>query len=146
MLIELLPDQIPAFWEVIKFAAVQSDGITEKDIEIYSYNLLQDLLSSKKQCFIVQQENQISVIALTEFRYDLLLEKRYLYFSNLYAFVKKEESFWRIILSDLCKIAKKNKCHQIIGESGVTRMQEILSSLNIPCVSRKYIYDLGKEI
>lgn len=145
MLIQLFPGQVPKFWEVIKFAAIQSDGVKEKDIEVYSYNLLNDLLSSKKQCFIVQQENQISVVILTEFRYDISLNKKYFYFNNLYAFAKNDISFWQIVLSDLHKIAKKNDCNEIVGESGIPRMQEILDFLNVPCVSRKYVYTLGKE-
>jgi len=145
MLIQILPIQIPKFWEVVKFAAINSDNIEEKDQEVYSLNLLQNLLSGKKHCYITQKEKQIFFVIIIEFRFDPMIEKNFIYFNNLYSFSAQGFLFWKTILTDLDLIAKNNSCDKFIGEVNNLKMQEILSNFNIPWVSKKFIYTISKE-
>jgi len=145
MLIQILPIQIPKVWEVIKFAAVKSDNVKDKQVEVYANNLLHDLLAGKKHCYVVKKENQITFVALLEFRVDSTMDKKFIYFSNLYSFSPNNFLFWQSIIESLEIIAKNNDCSFLTGDVGNPQMWEILNKINVPCVSRKYTYSL-KEI
>lgn len=140
MLVQILPIQIPNFWEVIKFAASKSDGVEEKYLTKYSNDLLHDLLAGKKHCYMVNREEKISFIAILEFRFDAVKEQKFIYFNNLYSFNPNNFLFWKKIIASLETIAKNNDCSYILGDVGNPQMWDILNQMNISCVSRKYVY------
>ena len=45
-----MPLQIPHYWEVIKYAALMANTVSQKDQVAYCRNLLIDLLASKTSC------------------------------------------------------------------------------------------------
>lgn len=142
MLIQIQPIQIPAFWEVIKFAAIKSANIEEEYVEYYSLELLQDLLSSKKICFIAQEEDQILFVVILEFRIDKMRNRKCLYFATLYSFIKQPDSVWEEVFIDFYKIASAADCKAIFGDSNNDKIEEINKKLGTLCISKKYAYYL----
>lgn len=142
MLIQIQSIQIPKFWEVIKFAALNSDDIKEDFVNVYSINLLHDLLSRKKYCYLAQENNQILFVVILEFRVDKIIDMPYVYFNNLYSFKPQNMDIWKEVFFDLRKIAVVNKCKAIIGESSNFRVGEINDLVGASCIAKKYAYYL----
>jgi len=142
MLIQIQAIQIPAFWEPIKFAAIKSDNIEDEYIEYYCLEILQDLLSSKKICFVVQEEDQILFVVIVEFKIDKMRDMKYLYFNNLYSFSKQNDEIWAQVFADFYSIAKAGKCKAIFGDSNNSKVEAINNTLGTSCVSKKYAYYL----
>lgn len=139
MLVQIQAIQVPDFWEVIKFAAVNSDHIEEQHIEYYCLELLQDLLSNKKICFIAQKEEFVVIL---EFKVDKMRNMKYLYFNNLYSFKHQTDAIWEEVFSDFYKIAKAADCKAIMGDSNNDKVAEINKNLGTLCLSKKYAYYL----
>jgi hypothetical protein len=59
MFIRLLPTQISAFWETIKYGCVKADEVREEDMPRYFNELLHALLNDKAQCFVILDEQKI---------------------------------------------------------------------------------------
>jgi len=142
MLIQIHGNQVPQFWEVIKFAAIQSDDIKEEYQKVYLQNLLYDLLSGKKYCFFSKKENQISFIVIISFSFLEQEQIKYLCFNNIYSFFTQEDSVWQGVFVALSKIATEAECKAIIGNSNNERVHEICLSVGARCSSHTYEYYL----
>ncbi len=142
MLVQIHPTQVPNFWEAIKFAAIKSDGIEEEYVEYYCLELLQDLLSSKKICFVAQEGTEVLFVVLVEFRVDKMRNMKYLYFNNLYSFAAQDEKVWEQVFADFYSIAKAGDCKAIFGDSGNKKIEDMNNTLGTSCISKKYAYYL----
>ena len=137
MLIMLQANQIPAYWEKIRIAGIKSD-LVEKDFEdAYCINLLYDLLSGKKTCFVHIIDNILQFVIMISFQYDAISDRKTLMFDNLYGFYPQSDDVWKKCLMDLIAVGKKENCYNILGKSINDRIREILKTLNI---DSKYSY------
>jgi len=142
MLIQIQAVQVPKFWEVIKFAAVKSDGIEDDVMQTYCLTLLQDLLSGKKVCFVGQKEEKISFVVIIEIKFDNLRGYNYLHFLNIYSFFPQDDKIWKEGFTDLYKIALATKSKMIVGESGNDKIDYLAHLIGINVISKKYVYYL----
>jgi len=140
MLIQIHSIQIPAYWEIIKYGAVKTDEIKESDIGEYSLNLLHDLLSNKKSCFIHQVDDKVMLMTIITFTIEDLTKKKNLHMLNLYAFEHQKDEIWINALVDLVAVAKKEGCYKLIAQSGNPRIQELAKVIQADHVRNVYEY------
>jgi hypothetical protein len=140
MLIPITNIQVPTFWEVIKFAALESDGVEEKYHGSYCVNLLYDLLSKKKLCYIAKKDSKISLVFIIYFYKDSITDKVEMAIKNLYTFAPMTKADLEEIKSDMYKIARKAKCRTITGETGNKKLHDLLSIVGVDATRWKYIY------
>lgn len=140
MLVQIHSIQIPAYWEIIKYGAVKTDEIQEADIEEYSLNLLHDLLSNKKSCFVHQVDDKVMLMTIITFMVEDLTKKKNLHMLNLYAFSHQENDVWINALVDIVAIAKKEGCHKLVAQSNNTRIKELVRVIQANHVRNVYEY------
>lgn len=127
MLVKIEPIQIPACWDMIKYAAKESDGIKEEYQEEYFLNLLQDLLSSIKTCFVGIENNEYTFCVICSFHVEKLMNIKYMLIDNLFSFKPQKNETWQIGWSDLETIAKNNSCEVIGCHTTNDRIIDIIS-------------------
>ena len=111
MAILLTPDEIPKFWEAIKFAAVNFDFVEEEYRPRYLNRLLYLLLSGKAQCFVrLDAERRLQMICITKITVDEIRDERTLFGVGIYSFNKVDNSIWNGDLNTVIEFAKANKC------------------------------------
>ena len=114
MAIMLVPDQIPMFWEAIKFAALGSEIVEEKYRDKFFNNLLYLLLSGKAQCFVrLSAERKLQMIGLTSIRSDEVRCEKTLFAFSLYSFEKVSGDVWISDLENLKDWAKASGCKSL---------------------------------
>ena len=143
MLVQLVPGQIPIFWEAIKYAAVKADGIRDKDIPTYLNQLLYSLLSNKAQCFVrLDDERKLQSIVVTRILIDQVTGSKSLNISNLYGFQSSDMDTWKDTLDILMTFAKQRKCSIVTAWSANARVWEICDNLGFEERLRSFVIDL----
>lgn len=126
MIIKLLSEQIPTFWEAIKFATREANEYDESELPAVFNQLLHQLLSDKAQCFVILSEEKIlRGVVLTMIAFDMINNKKYLNIETLYMFEKaKSEEF--LDTYSLCKrYAQAEKCVSFRFKSRNPKVWEI---------------------
>ena len=144
-MIKITSTQIPRFWEVIKYSALHSDQVDKKYQTKYCINLLIDLLSERKHCYIIKEDSKIAVVVIISFYIDKGLDINGVCVSNLYSFTTNARKYIPSIEDNVIEIAKKNGCKVIITETSNKVIDNMLSkSKNIDGImtTKKYIYFL----
>jgi hypothetical protein len=114
MAIMLTPDQIPMFWEAIKFAAVNAEIVEEKYRAKFLNRLLYLLLSSKAQCFIrLSPERKLQMLGLTSIQVDPIRDEKTLFAYSLYSFEKVGNKVWIEDLKNLKDWAIASGCNSL---------------------------------
>jgi len=142
MLIQLSSIQVPSFWEVIKFGALESDEVKKEYQGVYCLTLLQDLLSGKKLCFIGKKDNNIVIIFIISFHIDSMTGVRHLYVHNIYSFNHQSKEVWLETFKDMIEVATKAQCKVMTAESKNPRMAEIADYTGVGSTIRKYSFNL----
>lgn len=111
MAIMLVPDQIPRFWEAIKFAAINAEMVEEKYRDNFLNRLLYLLLSSRAQCFVrLSEDRKLQMIGLTSIQVDPIRDEKTLFAYSLYSFEKVPGEVWIKDLENLKDWAKASGC------------------------------------
>lgn len=114
MAIKLTSDQIPTFWEAIKFASVNADSIDKQYVGRYLNRLLYQLLSGKAQCFVrLDEHRQLQALAIAKINEDEITDEKSLFIACLYSFEKVDVRFWQDDIRLLKKYAEKKGCTTI---------------------------------
>lgn len=142
MLIQIQAIQIPKFWEVIKFAALNSANIKDEFILYYCIELLQDLLSGKKLCFIGEEDQQIQFVFILSLQQDKMKSYKYMYINNLYSFQKQNTDKWIIVLNDIIKISKKAGCKKVQWDTKNNRIIQLSKEMKSEFLGHLYCYNL----
>lgn len=144
-MIKITSTQIPRFWEVIKYCALNSAQIHSKYQTTYCINLLIDLLSGKKECFIVKEDSRISVVVILSFYNDKYINVTGISIDNIYSFTKNARRFFQEIERDIVKLAEVTNSKFVIIETANKAIVESLHNLQsfskAECGS-KFIYYL----
>ena len=134
MPIRLLPDQIPAFWEAIKYASVNTNMVEEKYRGRYLNRLLYLLLSDKAQCFVeLDDQRRLEKIMITKIVQDEITDNKTLFISALYAFRKGSEMTWLKHLDWFRDFARSRGCRTMttwIYDEKVARICERVGMRN----------------
>ena len=126
MLIKLTPDQIPRVWEIIKYAVVHVDNVSEKDCPVYLRYILHSLLSSKAQCFLdLNNERIATAVFITQFIVDGTTEEKYLFIRCMYSFRFASNEIRKEQADTFKKFAKKEQCSYISLKSQNERIWEL---------------------
>jgi len=143
MSVVLTADQIPQFWEAIKFACVNADEVDEKFLPKYLNRLLYQLLSSKAQCFVrLSESRQLQALAVTKILTDDISDEKTLFVRCLYSFEKVEGSLWRHDMELLRKFASKNKCTTITCQAVSTKAILLVESIGMRFRSSNFILNI----
>jgi len=114
MAIMLVPDEIPKYWEAIKFAAVNFDLVEEQYRAKYLNRLLYLLLAGKAQCFVrLSAERKLQMIGITKILTDEIRDERTLFAVGLYSFEKVPDEVWKEDVEALKGYAKMNDCKTV---------------------------------
>ena len=96
MIIKLLPNQIPFFWEAIKFATKQADEVESNNMQPYFNELLHALLSNKAQCYVYLNNDRILVgLLITRLKIDRITKDKFLFMQSVYTWESLEDQIWR---------------------------------------------------
>ena len=130
MAIKLLPNQIPAYWEPIKYALVQSSVVSKKETTLFLNKTLHMLLSSKAQCFVVlDRERSINAISLTRIVLDELTGIKSLFIYCLYSFSAHSLDEWENNFSQVHKFAAEQGCKYITMYTSNPRVSSIVNAI-----------------
>lgn len=114
MAIMLTPDQIPLFWEAIKYSVVNAEMIEDKYMDKFLNRLLYLLLSSKAQCFVrLSEDRKLQMVGLTSIHEDEIRDEKTLFAYSLYSFEKVPGEVWVNDLEKLKDWAKASGCKSL---------------------------------
>lgn len=143
MAVRVLPHRIPIIWEAIKFAAVEADGIREKDIPVYLTNLLHSLLSDRAQCFVnIDDEGKLESLAITRILVDEVTGEKSLAVNALYGFIKVSMDKWQAGIDLIRDYAKKNGCKKVLACSNNAKVFEIVENIGFKDYFRHFVMEV----
>jgi hypothetical protein len=141
--IQLTPDQVPVFWEAIKYGSVNSDKVAEEHRQSYLNRLLYLLLSNNAQCFVrLDKERNLQSICITKIVVDELTGEKGLFIKNVYSFQKFSVELWIEDFEALIKLGKKEGCKTIYGWTTNDQISRLAEAFNLKELTRSY----GMEI
>jgi hypothetical protein len=140
MIIRLLPNDIPKFWEAIKFASVKADEIDENDFPSYCSELLHALLNDKAQCFVrlAPDSRVLTAIMITRVMINEKKNTRYLFIQGLYSWEPVEQKEWKEDMDFIAKYAKQRECTYVSTMSRNPRAQDIIQMVGFEEETRLY--------
>lgn len=137
-------DQIPSAWNAIKYAAATANmnKISNEELPVYLNKLLASLLNETSQCFLrLDEEKQLSAIALTRVNQDATSGERSLFIICLYSFKMVEEGQWKSDMEELKEFAKQSNCKRITFYSNNQRIYDLAESLGFTEYYRCFTMD-----
>lgn len=123
--IQLLPPQIATHWDLIKFAVNKVSAVEKKHMQTYMNKLLNDLLSSRAQCFVRIEDKTIIAIILTRVADDPYRNVRTLFIDAVFSYRAVEDSEWYPYMDLIKKYAEVSNCSVICTYSSVPRVWEL---------------------
>jgi len=118
MIIKLIPNQIPVFWEAIKFASTKADEVDNKDLQPYLNELLQSLLSSKAQCFVSLDNNRtLTGLLITRLCINKITGNNFLLLQSVYTWKILSNKEWEETYSLFKSFAEKENCKYLLFTS-----------------------------
>lgn len=129
MVIKLLPAQIVAFWEPIKFALVQANEVPPEREQDYMNHALTAFLCERFQCWVTLEETpegkQIVAIGVTSIMEDSMLGYKYLYIDAVFGFRAMADELAVESLEAAKKFAKANNCVMVKGITKHLRVRQL---------------------
>jgi hypothetical protein len=139
MVVQLLTTQIPLFWEAIKTAVVKADEVPEKETSGYLVEMLLDLLSSKTQCFVRQDEAfNIQSILVSRMLVNRVTGKATAEIQCLYSFVEIKTERWVNEFDVVKKYYTGLGCQSIEFLSKNPRVWQLAKQIGFAEAARKY--------
>lgn len=118
MIVKILPTQVPAFWNAIKFATTQADEVDNKDMQPYLNELLHALLNDKAQCFVGLDDKRTLIgILITRISIDKITGEKFLLLQSVYTWEKLEDQIWRDTYDLFRSFAIKEGCKELLCNS-----------------------------
>jgi len=143
MIVKIISNQIPQFWEVIKLSALSSGGISKKYEGAFCNELLQSLLSDKSQCFVYLDEARVlKGIAITQLKAEIFGERKILEIKQLY-FEDVDKAVFDLLYEYVCRFAKDMGCTFVGFDTIDKRLWDIIESSNLKEYKRYYLNELA---
>lgn len=144
MAIMLTPDQVPGFWEAIKYGVVNAEMVEESKRETFFNKLLYELLAGKAQCFIrLSEDRKLQMLGITTVKSENLSDDKILFCYGLYSFAKVGFEVWVNDFKALVNWAKVNKCKSIVAWSNNEKAIGIFKEVGCEKKYEIYSYELG---
>lgn len=141
----LLAEQIPQFWELIKYAVAKVYAIKPEDFPVIFNDILQALLASKYQVFIKRSddgEKKVEAIQISEINVHKITGYKSLNLVCLYSFKYMDTDGWKDFFEFALKFAKSQQCKSITTESRNHRVWEIVKALGFEETVRLFTYKI----
>jgi hypothetical protein len=143
MIIKLIPKQIPAFWEAIKFTVKNANEVEDRHFQQYCNELLQALLNEKAQCFArLSDERVLEALLITRIQENKQTGERFLYAQSLYSWQVKPLNQWEGDFKFVIDFAKASGCQYISCQSINPRMWEIYERIGLRELQRTFILNI----
>lgn len=143
MFIQLLPRDIPRYWELIKVAATAADEVEKSAIPAYLRNLLMELLCEKAQCWVRVDDKEIALIYITRVLYNPQRDEKYLHIQVAYSWKRLPEELWNRDLQTLVRFAKREDCKYVGCMSRNPRIWEVVNNAGFSEATRVFAYRLS---
>ena len=141
MTIMLTPDEIPRFWEAIKFSAINGDFVEKEFVQRYLNKLLYDLLSGKAQCFVrLSNKRRLQMIGITKLLVDEVRDEKTLFINSLYSFEKVDSSTWLVDFEFVKRFAKASNCKSITTWTSSEKASHLCELIGMQSRFKSYIY------
>ena len=144
MAVKLTTEQVPRFWEAIKYASVNSGRVRSEYVQSYCSRLLYELLSGTAQVFVrLDEKRNLAALAVTKVLVDDITGSKSLRIDSLFSFAKQDVETWIDDLVTLKKFASNKGCRYIIGWTNNPRVIELCSMTGFKERLRSYVLDTG---
>jgi hypothetical protein len=145
MISRLLSNQIPEFWEVIKFGAVRADGIIKEDVPLFANALLENLLSDKNQCFLKRSDVDKSpeTLLVTSVDFNKVSGIKTVNILYLYSYTKALEDDWKLFAKLVLDYAALQNCQFIQFSSNNPMVWKLGESYGFQELYRTYSLKVG---
>jgi hypothetical protein len=142
--IMLTAEQIPTFWEAIKFGMANAEGIKEERLEEYFNRLLYMLLAGKAQCFVrLDDSRKLQMLGITSVKDNPVASGKILFCYGLFSFAKVPNEMWIDDFSILVKWARTNECKEIITWSNNQKAIDLLTSVGMKEDHKMFRFNVG---
>ncbi len=140
---QLMSDDIVSNWELIKYAIVTVNNITD-DIEEYCNNVLVSLLSGKFQCWLGITDDRESVMGVAITRpYKDLGDSHYLLIDSLYVYQTTSFRDRVAFMSTIGEFAKQTKCTKILFYTTNQSIIDVANKLGFSESHKVFVADIG---
>jgi hypothetical protein len=144
MIVKLLANQIPTFWDSIKYCMTIVNEVDDAIKQFYFNELLQSLLSDNSQCFVRFSETRIlNSLMITKIKIDKLTGDKSINIQGLYAFKKSSDKEWLEDFKLVRSFANNQQCKFITFETNNRRVAELGRLVGFKDGKTAYILDLG---
>lgn len=139
MVLKVLPQQVPTFWEAIKFAVSHAEDIADNYKQEYFNELLGALLSDKAQCFgRFSDSGELYAMIITRVLFNKQTSEKYLYVQAMYSWKPQPTEVWLKDIDLMRKFAEKAECSYIGCTATNARAAELLESMGFKEQTRVY--------
>jgi len=143
MIIKLLPEQIPTYWEHIKFALIKTMIIEPKSMERYLINILSLLLTSRYQCWLaVSEEKKIHWLLISRI-YNGFGGEAYFFIETLYGYAPISVQTKEEIMKTMQKFAKEIGCTYILCVPMSPLAVKVCQQVNMDEKAKIYMIKVG---
>ncbi len=133
MLTKLMPEQISAFWNIIKYAIEESLPPIVGESPDKMNKILAALLCGKAQCWAsydkTEKENRFEGIVITNIVEDSISDTKNFLIYCLYGYENVDKKNWLNGFKSLVKYATARGCSRIIGYSDVPLILRLVKRL-----------------
>ena len=133
MINAMLPEQISAFWDVIKYGIEQSHPPTTGDHPDKMNRILSALLIGMLMCWAGyergEKANRFEGIMVTDIVYDGGSDTRSLLIYSVFGYDSISAKTWQEGLQVLVKYARSKKCSKIIAYTKIPHMVKVTNQL-----------------
>ena len=146
MIIKLTPPQVSTYWELIKYANVNGDLVSDDHRQVVLNETLHALLNETAQCFLRLDDNrQVIAVLLSRIQIDKVSGDKLLYIQCIFSFRKVPDNQWEEDWKFLRTFAESNQCSYIEAESSNPQIFKIMQQLSAMELYRTYRYELTNE-
>ena len=139
----LLPNQIPIFWEAIKYAYVRSGDYKEEHVPTLLHILLVNLLSGTTVAAVVlDKDRHLASIAVLSVVEEEITKDKSMLIEALYSYKPANEEDWAVKAMRAVEYAKLEGCKRIKGNTGNQKLHEIIKKFGVTEISRCYSLEI----
>lgn len=129
MIIQLLPEQVVRFWDMLRFAIAETFMPRNSCTNEHLRAILSNLLAGKMQCWMafemVEKERKFIGFIVTRIAEEPAIKERCLFIDSIYAFQTVPESIMFKAQEILERFAIKNSCKSIVTLTDADRIAKL---------------------
>lgn len=144
MRVRILANQIPPFWDSIKYCMVNVNAIDDGHSQLYFNELLHDLLSDTAQCFVrLSTDRILESLMVTKIIINKLTNIKTLHIHGLYSFRRASMKEWAEDFKLIRNFANRIQCKTITFDTDNAKVMELGRSVGFVDGKKSFVLDLG---